>query len=227
MADAVAEFALLMALTLLRRLHTFDRAMFISADWQAAERAGLGQELSAQRVGVIGASRVGRSFIRMVKALGADVTVSDPFMERDDAYKLKVSTAELDELLTQSSIVSVHAPSTPETRKMIGRAELGRMPDGAILINTARSALIDEGALVDELVSGRLQAGLDVFDSEPLPVDHPFLRLPNVLVTPHQAGATEQARRLQGRITVDEVERFLKGETLQHEVTAENYDRLA
>lgn len=227
MADAVAEFALTLCLCLLRHVHTFDRAMIAAADWSARERAGLGQALSAQRVGVIGAGRTGRAFIGKARALGAAVDVFDPYLAAEAAAELGVRGVDLDALMSTSDLLVVHAPVTAQTRGMVGARELALLPDGAILVNTARSAVIDERALVAELVSGRLRAGLDVFDTEPLPASHPLVGLPNVLITPHQAGATVQARRLQGRIITDEITRFLRGEPLRHEVTAETYDRLA
>lgn len=227
MADAVAEFALTLCLCLLRHVHTFDRAMVAAGDWSVRDSAGLGRAFSAQRVGVIGAGRTGRSFIGMARALGATVDVFDPYLSAEAAGTLGVGRIDLDALMRASDLLVVHAPVTPQTRGMVGARELALLRDGAILVNTARSAVIDEPALVAELVSGRLRAGLDVFDDEPLPHSHPLVGLPNVLITPHQAGATVQARRLQGRITADEISRFVQGEPLRHEVTAETYDRLA
>ncbi|HEY3504450.1 MAG TPA: hydroxyacid dehydrogenase [Actinocatenispora sp.] len=227
MADAVAEFALTLCLNLLRNIHTYDRAMYTGADWSSREWGGLGGELPAQRVGVIGASRTGRSFVRMVRALGAEVTVHDPYLSEADAAEMGVTTVDLAALLSGSDVVVVHAPVTAETTGMLGAAELALIRDGGILVNTARSAVLDERALTAELVSGRLRAGLDVFDVEPLPAGHPLLHLPNVIVTPHEAGASVQSREAQGRITVDEIERFLAGQPLRHEVTRNRYDHLA
>ncbi|GAA4206201.1 hydroxyacid dehydrogenase [Actinocatenispora rupis] len=227
MADAVAEFALTLCLNLLRNVHTYDRAMYTAADWSSREWGGLGGELPAQRIGVVGASRTGRSFVRMVRALGAAVTVFDPYLSAADAASLGVTRVDLATLLANSDVVVVHAPVTAETTGMLGAAELALIPDGGILVNTARSAVLDEKALTAELVSGRLRAGLDVFDVEPLPAGHPLLRLPNVIVTPHEAGASVQSREAQGRIAVDEIERFLTGQPLRHEVTRDRYDHLA
>ena len=227
MAAAVAEFALTLCLSLLRNVSSFDRAMVGGGDWAVRDRLPLGGELAAQRVGVVGASRVGRAFVRMVRALGAPVTVADPYLSPADAAALDVTVAPLAEVLAGSDVIAVHAPVTGETRGMIGKAELALIRDGAILVNTARSAVVDEPALIAELVAGRLRAGLDVFDTEPLPPDFPLLGLPNVLLTPHQAGASVQSRYLAGRIVVDEIARYLAGEPLAHEVTAAAYDRLA
>ena len=110
---------------------------------------------------------------------------------------------------------------------MIGAHELSLLADGAILINTARSCLVDEAALLASLQTGRIQAALDVFDDEPLPRDHPFRQLDNVVLTPHVAGATAQARLRQGETVVDEVRRFLSGDDLLYEVTREMLDTMA
>jgi len=101
------------------------------------------------------------------------------------------------------------------------------MPDGAALVNTARSAIIDMRALEAELLAGRLSAALDVFDVEPLPADSPLYGLPNVILTPHIGAVTTASRHEQGEIVVDEIERMLRGTPLQHAVTADSYDRLA
>ena len=131
-----------------------------------------------------------------------------------DAATLGVTRTSLDDLMTHSRVVALHAPVLPETRGMIGERELGLMPDGALLVNTARSSLVHRKKLLDELSSGRIDAALDVFDEEPLPADDPLRALPNVLLTPHEAGGTLEARRRAGEIVVAEVRRFLAGESL-------------
>lgn len=133
---------------------------------------------------------------------------------------------DLDELLATSQVVALHAPVLPETRHLIGARELALMPDSAVLVNTARSWLVDQDALLAELRSGRLDAALDVFDLEPLPTDHPFRTLPNVLLTPHQAAGTVECRRRQGGIVLDEIARFAAGQPLRHAVTPAMLSRM-
>lgn len=228
MADAVAELALTLCLVLLRHVHHYDRTLQTSGDWQQAQAPGLGRALAEQRIGVVGASRVGVSFIEMVRGLGArDVRLADPYVDAGRAAALGVRLVPLDELFAGCDVVALHAPATPETHHLVGARQLAALPDGAVLVNTARSAVVDTEALVAELRTGRISAGLDVFDTEPLPVDSPLRGLPNVVVTPHQAGATAEARALQGRVVVDEIARFVAGEPLQHQVTVGIYDRLA
>ncbi|XTZ13141.1 hydroxyacid dehydrogenase [Micromonospora echinospora] len=221
MARPVAEVALAFTLALLHRLPRFDHALHDGVEWHVAEAAPARHELLGCPVGVVGASRTGRAYVQLVRLLGAEVTVADPTLTPADAAALGARLVGLDELLAESRIVALHAPTLPETRHLIGARELALLPDGAGLVNTARSWLVDEAALVDELATGRIDAALDVFDDEPLPVGHPLRSLPNVLLTPHQAAGTVQGRRRQGEIVVDEIVRYATGRPLAHAVTPE------
>ncbi|MGN9777179.1 hydroxyacid dehydrogenase [Micromonospora sp. H33] len=225
MAYAVGEQALALTLALLHGLHRFDHALRTGADWATAKAAPPRRELRGATVGVVGASRTGRAYVGLVRALGARVLVADPYLSDTEAARLGVERVDLDALLARSSVVSLHAPVLPETLGMIGARELALLPGGALLVNTARSALVDEAALLAALRSGRIGAALDVFDVEPLPVDHPFRRLPNVLLTPHEAAGTVESRRRAATIVVAEIDRFLRGQPLRHEVRAEQLDR--
>ncbi|MGW7285193.1 NAD(P)-dependent oxidoreductase [Streptomyces sp. NPDC054847] len=228
MAPAVAEMALTLTLALLRNLHHHDRGLWTGRDWAKARRPELGQALSERRVGLVGLSRTGHCYARMVKALGTSVVRAyDPYADPAAAAALGIETVGLDELFGSCDVIAVHAPATPETRHLVGRRQLAMLPDGAVLVNTARSWVVDQAALLSEVVSGRLRAGLDVFDSEPLPSSSPFLGLPGVIVTPHVAGGTFEARRAQGRTVVEELARFFAGQPLAHEVLLETYDLLA
>jgi phosphoglycerate dehydrogenase-like enzyme len=175
---------------------------------------------------VVGASRTGRAYIGLVRALGARVPVFDPHLSNEDALALGVSRVGLDELMSCSRVVSLHAPVLPSTSGMIGARGLSLMPDGGLLVNTARAPLVDSDALLAVLRAGRVDAALDVFDEEPLLVDHPLRALPNVLLTPHEAAGTVESRRRGGEIVIAELGRFLRAEPLQHEVTPEMLDRM-
>ncbi|TDW24517.1 hydroxyacid dehydrogenase [Kribbella kalugense] len=216
MAQPVAEVSLAFTLSLLHRIQRFDRQMHAGA-WR--DDAPPQHSLPSSRIGVVGASRTGVEYIRMVVALGASVVVYDPYLTDDRAAQLGVRRVDLDELLRTSRVVALHAPTLPETHQMIGARELALMPDGSSLVNTARSWLIDSTALLAELQSGRLDAALDVFDEEPLPADSPYRGLPNVLLTPHQAAATVECYLEMGDITATEIERFAAGEPLEYELT--------
>ncbi|MEZ4656266.1 MAG: NAD(P)-dependent oxidoreductase [Caldilineaceae bacterium] len=143
-------------------------------------------------MGVVGAGYTGRETIWRLKALGAEVWVHDPYLADARATELGVHKAELDDLFRDCPIVTMQAPPTDETHRMIGARQLALLRDGAIFINTARSHTVDQGALLAELRTGRFLAALDVFDQEPLPEDSPFRQLDNVILTPHVAGATQR-----------------------------------
>jgi len=225
MARPVAEVALTFTLALLHQVPRFDHALTAGAPWQRAEDAPPRHELLDSTIGVVGASRTGRAFIALLTALGARVLVADPYLT--DAEALGVEAVELDELFRRSRVVVLHAPSLPETHHLVDARRLALMPDGAGLVNTARSWLVDEDALVAELRTGRIDAALDVFDAEPLPVDHPLRALPNVLLTPHHAAGTVEGRLRQGRIVLDELARSARGEPLEHTVTPSDLERVA
>lgn len=221
MGRAVGEQAVALTLALLHRVHRFDHALRTGASWDAAKASAPARhELLGSPVGVVGASRTGRAYIELVRALGGVVTVADPYLSSAEAASLGVAMADLDTVLRTSRVLALHAPVLPETRRMIGARELALLPDGALLVNTARAALIDGDALLAELRTGRIDAAIDVYDEQPLPVEHPLRALPNVLLTPHEAGGTVEARVRGGRIVVDEIARFRAGEPLEHEVTA-------
>lgn len=177
--------------------------------------------------GVVGVGVVGRNYIAKAKALGAEVVVADPYLPDEAAAELGVERIDLPELMRSCPIVVIHAPSTPETHHMIGATELAVMPDNGYLVNTARSWVVDDGALLAELQSGRLRAALDVYDREPLPVDHPFRSLPNAILTPHVAGASTQSNRRQGLFAAEDLRRFFDNEPLANEVTPARYKVLA
>jgi phosphoglycerate dehydrogenase-like enzyme len=170
---------------------------------------------------------VGRLVAELLRPCHCTVVVADPYLTDEGAAALGVARVELDELLATSDVVSLHAPSLPETDGMIGAAELARMMDGATLVNTARGSLVDHDALVAELRAGRLTAVLDVTEPEPLPADHPLLHLPTCVVTPHLAGSqgTELAR--QAELVIEEIRRFAAGEPPLHPVVAADLGRVA
>lgn len=226
MAPAVAELALALTLDLLRHVHTYDRRFWTDRVW--LREPELGRSLSARQIGLVGLGRVGRHYLRLVQAFEpAPVRVYDPYLSDEQAVELGCVRTGLDDLFSTCDVIAVHAPATPDTAGMINARRLAALPDGAILINTARSAVIDTQALVTELTRGRICAGLDVFDTEPLPPDSPLLGLSNVILTPHVAGATSEARYAQGDGVVAELRRFFGGEALRHVIDSEAYDTLA
>jgi len=227
MARSVAELALYFTLSLLRSLNQVDRAMAHAHDWRRAAAFAPGRTIDSATIGVIGASRVGRAYIAIVRNLGARVNVYDPYLSPDEATALGVRTVSLEELLSTSDVVANHAPVTTETQELLSADRLALLRDGAAFVNTARSAIVDSSALQAELLSGRISAGLDVFDSEPRDPGSPLWNLPNVMLSPHIGATTRESFLHQGRLSVEEIERFLSGAPLLHEVTVDAYDRLA
>ena len=180
------------------------------------------------RVGVVGASLVGRLVIDMLRATDLRVAVFDPYLSGEEAEQLGVEKVDdLDALCASVRLLSIHAPDIPPTRGMIGASQLAALPDGATVVNTARPALVDQDALVAELASGRLAAVLDVTEPDPLPAGHPLLALPNAFVTPHVAGAMGNELVRLSELAVTEVERFVAGEPPLHPVVAADLDRIA
>ena len=179
------------------------------------------------RVGIIGASMVGRLVMERLRSLDVEVAVSDPYVTAGDAAALGVAAMELDDLFGWADVVSVHAPELPETRHLVDTRRLALMRDGAWLVNTARGSIVDTDALTRECVAGRLCAFVDTPDPEPLPPESPLYDLPNVVLTPHIAGSLgSEATRL-GDVAVAEIRRGLAGEPLLHEVHATDLERIA
>jgi phosphoglycerate dehydrogenase-like enzyme len=164
-----------------------------------------------RRLGVIGASNVGRRVLELIRPLDLDVVISDPYLDAAQAESLGARLVELDGLLASCDIVSLHAPDLPSTRHLIDRRRLALIPDGGCFINTARGRVVDEQALTEELVSGRISAMLDVTEVEPLPADSPLYRLPNVFLTPHIAGSLGNELARLGAAAVTELERYSAG----------------
>lgn len=228
MAVPVAELSVTLTLVLLRNLHWMDRRIQSTRDWSQSGHGHLTHGIREQSIGIVGLSRTGREYASMVTGLGAQtVRAFDPYVSPTDAAALGVELAELPELCATSDVLAIHAPVTEHTRHMLDAGMIGRLRDGTIVVNTARSAVIDMEALSAELVTGRLSAGLDVFDVEPLAADSNLYGLDNVLLTPHVAGGTIEARFAQGAGATEEAAAFLAGEPMRYEVTAEIYDRLS
>ncbi|BBC32021.1 4-phosphoerythronate dehydrogenase [Streptomyces graminofaciens] len=180
-----------------------------------------------RRVGIIGASRVGRRLLELLRPFDLDVSLYDPYVDAAVAAELGARSTGLEDLLRGSDIVSLHAPDIPETYRMLDRGRLALIKDGGVLINTSRGALVDPGALTDELLSGRLTAILDVTEPEPLPIGSPLYNLPNVFLTPHIAGSLGNELERLGATVVEELERLGAGLAPAHEVRHTDLARVA
>ncbi|MEV0090890.1 hydroxyacid dehydrogenase [Streptomyces sp. NPDC050738] len=194
--------------------------------WPAfSEREGA----DGRTVGIIGASRIGRGVLARLAAsdTGHRLLLTDPYVTGREAAAWGAELVPLDELCSRSSVVSIHAPELPETHRLLNARMLALIPDGGTVVNTARGSLLDTEALTRECASGRLDAFLDVTDPEPLPAGHPLLTLPNVLTTPHLAGAQGSEVLRLGVYAVEEAERFARGEPLRGGLGRADLTRLA
>ena len=175
-----------------------------------------GPELDGRTIGLVGCGAIGRLVAERASGFGMTVVACDPFIASPPDG---IEPVALDELLVRSDVVSIHCPLTPETSCLIGERELGLMRSDAILVNTARAAIIDEAALLAALRSRSIAgAALDVFWEEPLAHDHPIRELDNVTITPHVAGAADDVQRHHARMILDDIERWQEGRPLEHAV---------
>jgi D-3-phosphoglycerate dehydrogenase len=217
-ADAVADLTLAFMLMLARHLPAIwstyrggeATRVTQASDYLKMYTRFTGAELGGLTVGLVGLGAVGREVAARLAAFKARILAYDPYAQDPPAG---VTLCDLDTLLRDADIVSLHAPVTPETQGLLSAERLALMKPGALFVNTARAALTDENALYEMLRSGRLAgAALDVLAEEPLQPGNRFLALPNVVVTPHLGGATTDVTRHQSDIIVDAMERWLRGE---------------
>ncbi len=232
-AKSVAEMALGLTIAGLRCVVEHDTAFKregTAGDGRLPYSTNRG--LHGSKIGVVGASMTGREFIRLLHAFGDEVTVwvADPYLPEHRAGELGVRKVELDELLRECDVVSLHAPATEATRHLIGAREVKLLKDGALLVNTARGHLIDHQALLAELKTGRIKAALDVY-LETLPkaevAASEYRGLSNVIITAGRAGPSAQVRRQLGAAMVDELARFFTGLEPRYRVTPERRAAMA
>lgn len=193
-AEAVAEHALAMTLSLLKMTPQADHAL--RRGWNGARIEFRGRDLLGKTVGIIGLGHVGRRVAEICRlAFRCEVLACDPYIARGEFEARHAVRADFGEVLERADVVTVHTPLTPETRGMMDGAAFARMKPGAVFVTTARGSIHDEAALAAALESGHLGgAGLDVWEVEPPAPDHPLLRFDNVIVTPHTAGVTKDSR---------------------------------
>ena len=221
MALPVAEMALALMLTLVRRLPEYAAEMRAGVV-RTNEYVSCGETVRGRKVGLIGFGRIGKAFARLVEPLGIELLVNDPYCPAETVAARKGRLVSLDELLGSCSVVVLAAGLTPETQNLLDQRRLSLMPDGAYLINVGRGGLVDMNALLAELRKNRLTVALDVTDPlEPLPPDHELRQLPNALLTPHMAAGGIEMRRAIGAVALEEVVRFSKGEQLENVVTTD------
>lgn len=211
-ATSVSEYAVAMAMLLLRGRAYLDTHRLVAGEWPR-EELGRGVELAGKRLGIIGLGSIGGTTARKARALEMRVVATDPYLPESHENWNVAEKVPLDALLATADVVTLHCPLNEETRGMIGAAELERMRKGAILINSARGGIVDEEACAAALRSGHLGgAALDVFDYEPIKpqAGQVFAGIPNVILTPHISGVTIEANHRVSFMTVEGVARVLK-----------------
>lgn len=222
-APAAAEYALGLMLAAMKRIpdaHGSLKGGEWRGDFYAYEENGV--ELDGSTVGLVGFGAIGSRVAKVLTAFGTEVLVHDPFVDDGPVEEVGGRKAGLEELLENSRVISLHARLSDETRGMIGAEQIGKMPEGSVLVNTARGGLLDYGALCDALESGQLgAAALDVYDEEPPPEGSRLFTAPNLVLSPHIAGATKETAHRAASIAAAEVGRYARGEELQNVVNPE------
>jgi phosphoglycerate dehydrogenase-like enzyme len=221
---SIAEASLMMALSALRRTTRIQFDIHQRGLWPAAEDVRP-KGLFYRKVGLHGLGLIAQEFAKLLKPFHCEVSAYSPHCPDSIFEELGIRRVNnLKDLYAQNDVVSVHASKTQENFHIVNKDILAAMQDDAILVNTARGAVIDTDALVAELKTGRIHASLDVFEQEPLPVDHPLRGLENCQLISHHGGPTPDQRRFLGDIAVENVERYARGEPVKNRVTAEQYD---
>lgn len=227
-AYGVAEYCLGLMLTAPKRVFWLAQSTREGLWMEAAAAWGGALEIYQQNIGIIGVGYIGRQLIRLLKNFTCNVCVYDPYLSAEQAEALGVTKVEtLEELFGSCRIISLNAPTNEGTRDMLRGSHFSLLQPGSVFINTAGAIQINEAEFVQELRRGRFIACIDRCHAEPVELDHPYRHLPNVLLTPHIAGVMAENRLRIGTLVIDEVERYVAGQPLEHEITREKLERMA
>ncbi len=206
---STAEHTIALILAAARRIPQADRSVK-SGKWE--RKKFMGVELRGKTAGVIGLGRVGYEVAKRCKALEMNVIAYDPYVSKERAEKIGVRLVDLDTLLREADVITVHVPRTKETVGLLGKDEFEKMKDGVIIVNAARGGVVDEKALYEALLSGKVSAAaLDVYEKEPPDPSNPLLKLDNVVTTPHIAASTREAQLNVGMIIAEDIVNMAKG----------------
>lgn len=212
---AVAEMALGLYLATMRDIVAHDRALHTPDGWEAVAK-DRNREASHRTLGFVGFGSIARTLAPFLAPFEPEMLVYDPFVPEEVLASFGARPASLAEVFARSDAVFLLATPNPDNRALVGAAELDLLSPDALLLVISRASLVDETALIERLSAGRFRAAMDVYEQEPLPAEHPYRSLPNVVLTPHRAGGTQESYRRIGQALVDDMELLLAGETLRH-----------
>ncbi len=216
-AESVAEGTMAYILASQRRITKFDREVH-EEGWSAWPFVNY--SLLRRKVGIIGFGAVAKNLVKMLKPFMVEIMVYSSHMTEEEAAALGVQKAGLEEIFSTCSIITLHTAQHPKTNGMITKELLALMPDDALLVNTSRPAVLDEDALYEECKKGRIRAALDVYKNEgTVPLQCGLREFPEALLMPHHAGPTIDYRRYAARYVLEDLQRFLQGEPLEHEIS--------
>ena len=209
-AQSVAEHAIAMMLDVSRRITQSDKLLRKERGFSREDL--MGREMSGKTLGVVGIGHIGSRVAKLAQAFGMTVLAVDPYLTEEEIERRGAQATSLEDLLERSDFISLHCPRDKDTMKMMDAGAFARMKKGSVFVTTARGGIHDEAALLEALQSGHLMgAGLDVWEKEPPPLDHPLLSLDTVVATYHTAGVTNEARRNMATFAAEQVVGILKG----------------
>lgn len=213
--DTVADHAVTLVLMLLRKVTQFDRIV-TAGDWVSATHFAPILASTSTTVGLLGTGRIGMAVAARLAPFGFTVIAYDPYADTNRANDAGVELVDLEQLFRRSNVLSLHAPSTPDTAKVVDADNIAKMPFGSYVVNTSRGALVDQDAVLAALEQGQLSGvGLDVFDPEPLPRDHGLRAHPHAILTPHAAFYSVQSLQTLQRLAAEEAGRAARREPLR------------
>jgi phosphoglycerate dehydrogenase-like enzyme len=229
MAKATAEFGATMLMYCARNVDFYRDALRKHANkiYDDLHLHGCSESIIGREIAMIGFGRIGRSLVDLMRGFDLTWLVHDPYAPRSLEKKYPVQFVSLSALLPKADLLVLAAALTEETRGLLSKSRLARLPDGAAIINIARGGLIDLDALTQDVKRKRLRCALDVTDPlEPLPVGHPLRRLPGAIVTPHMAACNHQVRHAMADVVLNDLERFFAGKNVENRVTTFMLDRM-
>jgi len=216
-AESVAEGTVAYMLTALRRIPYYN-GLVQQGHWK--DTSSKTEGLLDRKVGLVGFGAIARKLVPMLRAFKVDIMVYDPHIDDETCATYSMARAHsMEEVFSENDIVSLHLPRTQDTYHVVNSGMLSRLRDGALLVNTARGSVVDEEALAGELATGRISGILDVYETEPLPIDSKLRGLDNVILIPHMAGPTTDRCARVASVLIEDIRRMEKGHALKHEIS--------